>query len=383
MGRYTSKKQSIQEANRKLEERFINESNGWANMKLFKNSSDLDELGKTDHYVVRKKLRVDEITKVIVPKSALGDFSLGDIQEPLISALKEKINGKLDKLENMEKLPLSETYKVAYKIFEPVLYGMDKEKHPIKIFTPPTPEKREKGITEENVGTYYYIVVESNDIITLILSDNPDFEKAVKEHEERKGSDKPIRILNAPATFEFNLGEIMGIKKEEPRSKFIDPTELDYEIRSDYRTKDGGRFYHKKYGKGIIQNTSNGRVGEPDTRGILDWVDVKFPSLNGKIIRFDKIYAKKFFELQTKRMNLVNENQLIMELGDIDMKNLLQLRKSIENIKSEYEDILKKIKRQEKDGNPEEIKKLKSNLDKLMDKEKHINDMIDNIWKKG
>jgi hypothetical protein len=383
MGRYTSKKQSIQEANRKLEERFINESNGWANMKLFKNSSDLDELGKTDHYVARKKLRVDEITKVIVPKSALGNFELSAIQEPLISALKESLNARLARIEDMEKLPVSETHKVAYRIFEPILYGMDRKKHSIKIFTPPTPEKREKGITEENVGTYYYVVIESNDIITLILSDNPDFEKAVKDHEERKGSDKPVKIVNATYIFDFDIVTVMGGKREGPKEVFIDPEDLEYLVRGDYRTKDGGKFFHKKHGIGIIQNTSNGRVGEPDQRGIVDWVDVKFPSLNGKIIRFDKVYAKKFFVLQAKRMNLVNENQLIMELGDIDMKNLLQLRKSIENIKSEYEDILKKIRKQEKDGNPEEIKKLKSNLDKLMDKEKHINDMIDNIWKKG
>lgn len=382
MGRFKSKKQSIEEANRKLEERFINESDGWANMRLFKDSPNLDELGRTDHYNKRKKLRVDEILRVVVPKSSLGDFTLQDIQERLISAIKEKINAKLEKIENMEKLPLSETYKVAYKIFEPILYGMDKEKHPIKLFTPPTPEKKEKGITEENVGTYYYIIVESNDIITLILSDKPDFEKEVREHEERKGSDKPIKILNAPAIFEFNLGEVMGIKIDGPKSKFIDPTELDYEVRGDYRTKDGGRFYHKKYGKGIIQNTSNGRVGEPDTRGILEWVDVKFPSLGNKIIRFNKVYAKKFFELQAKRMNLVNENQLIMELGNIDIQNLIQLRKAIENIKSEYDDLHKKIKKQEKDGNPEEIKKLKFTLKKLSDKEEHIRKLIDDIWKK-
>lgn len=300
MGRFLSKKQSIQEANLKLEQRFINESSGWANMRLFKDSSGIDELGKTGHYKDRKKLRVDEIIRVVVPKSALGDFSFDDVQGPLISAIKEKINLKLEKLENLDRLPMSETYKVAYKIFEPVLYGMDKEKYPIKIYTPPTPEKAEKGITDENVGTYYYIIVESNDLVTLILSDKEDFETEVKNHEERKGSNKPIRVLNAPATVEFNLAEVMGIKIESPEKKLIDPNDLEYEVRGDYRTKDGGRFYHKKHGKGVIQNTSNGRVGEPDQRGILDWVDVKFPSLGGKIIRFKNVYAKRFFERQAQ-----------------------------------------------------------------------------------
>lgn len=298
MGRYISKKQSIQEANLRLEKRFINESSDWANMRLFKDSSGIDELGITNHYSERKKLRVDDIIRVVVPKFALGDFSFDDVQGPLISAIKEKLNLKLEKLEKLDRLPMSETYKVAYKIFEPVLYGMDKEKYPIKIYTPVTPEKAEKGITDENVGTYYYIVVESNDLITLILSDTEDFEKAVKSHEERKGSDKPVRVLNAPATVEFNLAEIMGIKIESPEKKLIDPNDLEYEVRGDYRTKDGGRFYHKKYGKGVIQNTSNGRVGEPDQRGMLDWVDVKFPTQGGKIIRFKNVYAKRFFDRQ-------------------------------------------------------------------------------------
>ena len=45
-----------------------------------------------------------------------------------------------------------------------------------------------------------------------------------------------------------------------------------------------------------------------------------------------------------------------------------------------YKDI--KIKKQEKDGNPEEIKKLKFTLKKLSDKEEHIRKLIDDIWKK-
>lgn len=300
MGRYISKKQNIQEANFKLEKRFINESSNWANMRLFNDSLGIDELGQGNHYKDRKRLRVDQIIKVIVPKSALGDFSLGEIQDPLISAIKENINSKLKRLEDQDKFPISETSRVAYKIFEPILYGMDKKNYPIKIYVPPTPEKLEKGVTEEGVGTYYYVIIGNNNLISLILSDKEDFEAEVKKHEERRGSETPIRILNVTNTFTFNLAELMGVKVEEPGIKFITPDDLEYQVRSDYRTKDGGKFFHKEYGKGVIQNTSNGRVGEPDQRGFLDWVDVKFPSLGNKTIRFKKVLSKRYFERQSQ-----------------------------------------------------------------------------------
>jgi hypothetical protein len=58
----------------------------------------LNELTFDQHYPDRKKIRVDNIRKVIVPKEALGNFTLSEIQEPLINAIKSKLSLKLSTL---------------------------------------------------------------------------------------------------------------------------------------------------------------------------------------------------------------------------------------------------------------------------------------------
>jgi hypothetical protein len=245
----------------------------------------LKELYPTGHYKDRKKERVDNITDIYVPKEALGNFTLNQIKEPLIKYIQEIINKKLVGLESLD-MPLSKTYRIGYKFFIPVIESNGK-KYPVTI------------TTLKGIGTYYYIIVKNDSLITIIISDAEDFEKEVKDHSKRNYEGEPIKILDIPgAVYPIDLNKVMGI--EDPRREKLSIENEPYTIRTDYRK--GADFEHEKYGKGKIVNTSNGTSGKGDANGKLDWVEVDFgkPFLSGgklqTVRRIPNIYTKTYFD---------------------------------------------------------------------------------------
>jgi hypothetical protein len=245
----------------------------------------LKELILSPHYKDRKKERVDSITNIYVPKEALGNFTLNQVKEPLIKYIQEILNKKLVSLESLN-MPLSETYRIGYKFFIPVIETLDK-KYPITL------------TTLAGTGTYYYIIVKNNELVTLIISDAEDFEKEVRDHSKRNYGDEPVKILNIPgAIYPIDLNKVMGV--EGPRREKSSPENEPYTVRTDYRK--GADFEHEKYGKGKIVNTSNGAAGKGDANGKLDWVEVDFGKefLSGgklqTVRRIPNIYTRIYFD---------------------------------------------------------------------------------------
>lgn len=267
----------------------------------------LTELGFKDnksekHYFDRIEDRVDNISKVIVPKEALGGFTLSGVQEPLIKAIKKDLYNINDRILKLDNFAESKNSFVAYKVFTPFIRA-NKIDYPITI------------VTDAGTGTYYYIVINDNKLSTIIISDYENLRSKVEDHVKRvypndfkKGIS--IKIISSPSEkVIFNLPELMGTVKEPEK---ILEKDLPYIVRTDYRI--GANFEHKNYGTGKIVATSSGNRGTVDSRGMLAWVDVDFgkPFLSGgklqKTRRFTNIYAKPYFS------NTVTENKEIKNI---------------------------------------------------------------------
>lgn len=273
----------------------------------------LTELGFKDnksekHYFDRIKDRVDNIKKVIVPKEALGNFTLSQIQEPLIKAIQKDLHIINDRMLTTPDFAESKNSFVAYKIFTPFIRA-NRIDYPITIET------------DAGTGTYYYIVINDNNLSTIIVSDYENLRSKVEDHVKRvypndfkKGTPiKTISSLNEKVI--FNLPELMGtVKKPE---KVLEK-DLPYVVRTDYRI--GANFEHNGYGTGKITATSSGNAGKADSRGMLAWVDVDFnkPYFSGgkvqRIRRITNVYAKPYFS------NPINEDKSIEHFQQV-LKN--------------------------------------------------------------
>jgi hypothetical protein len=266
----------------------------------------LNELKLDKHYLDRKTDRVINIRKVIVPNEALGDFTLAEIQEPLINAIRSKLLLKLKKLEK-DDLPRSTGRFIGYKIFTPFVTANGK-RYPINI------------ITDEGSGTYYYLVIKDNVAYTIIVSTEEDLYFKIKDHMERKHPDDvkkktPVEVMSYEGGVElFYLPELMGtIQKQE---KVLEK-DLPYSVRTDYRI--GANFDHKDYGTGKIVATSTGNAGKADSRGMLAWVEIDFgkPYLSGgklqKTRKIANVYAKPYFD-QESNFDVVNEDREIKSI---------------------------------------------------------------------
>jgi len=249
----------------------------------------LFELELTDHYKDRKVDRIDNIKKVIVPKEALGDFTLEQIQQPLIKEIQKGIFTKLKTLEAQD-VPLSQGYNITYKFFTPVLEA-NNTRYPITI------------VSDAGKGKFYYVIIHNNFLITLVLSGSDDLYKDTINHLERKKKDIPVKVLEfEESTYPINLNKLMGIEIAKPEK--IKEKDLPYKIRTDYRI--GADFKHDTYGTGKIITTSSGNRGLADSRGMLNWVEVDFgkPYISGgkmlKTRKIPNVYSTIYFDKQLK-----------------------------------------------------------------------------------
>ena len=245
----------------------------------------LSELDLTDHYKKRKRERVDNILDLYISKNALGNFTLDQVKEPLIKYIQNVLYKKLSDLENKDTVPLSETYRVGYKFFIPVIETGGR-KYSITL------------TTLEGTGTYYYVIVKENSLVSVIISDAEDFGEEVRKHSKRKYGDEPVKILEFPeALYPIDLNKVMGV---EVSNKKVSKEDLPYKVKSDYRT--GSKFIHNDYGTGTVVTTSVGTKGDPGISGVLDWIEVDFgkPFVSGgklqKTRKIPNVYTTTYFK---------------------------------------------------------------------------------------
>jgi hypothetical protein len=255
------------------------------------------ELSGTDHFLDRIRERGNVLDILNLNEIPLKDYKPSEVKEKLKTNISEEISKRAKNLLNKD-IASSDSHNIGIKLLKPVL-KIDRQRYPLVLFAMSTKEIKDKegniiGTREvENKGTLYFAIIYGNKVRTLLLlnkEDNNDLYFQIKDHADNNNLSKESKII-APSDFvyEIDLDELMGNKVDQEVT-LIDPTTLDYTLRTDYRK--GANFTHKKHGTGKIINTSSGSGGEGDSRGELDWVEVDFgkPILKGgKLIPYRRI----------------------------------------------------------------------------------------------
>jgi len=233
---------------------------------------DLNELITTDHYNDRKKERGNILDIVNLNQQILGGkYLTNEIKPKLIEDLEIELKNRLSKLEDFPQIPASYSRVVAYKVMKPAISVNGK-----KFILDLKVDYTTKDVTKTNIGNLYITIIINDKLVTLLLSEpesNSDIEKQIHDHLVReKLPIKPIIILSFD-----NLEYIIPLDEPvEKPSEIIDIKTLPYKVKASYRV--GSDFTHNDYGTGkVVAAASSGtRSGEPDSRGIVDWVEVDF-----------------------------------------------------------------------------------------------------------
>jgi hypothetical protein len=253
---------------------------------LKKINIDLDELNLTKHYNDRKKERSVILDVPNLTQQMIGDNDIQTVKDQIISQTQNEISKRLTQLENIKNLPLSFREIIVYKIIKPVLSFQGK-KYDLLLTT----ESEVNNVKKLYNDKYYYAVVEEDDIITLMggVGDDSEIEEKTLNHLKQKNKPiKPVKILTL-SDYEY----IIQLDKSVLQNITFTPNELPYKVKTIYRP--GTNFTHNKFGTGIITAASS--YGNPDSRGIVDWIEVKYdnPYVTGGQLkdtrRFEKLYT--------------------------------------------------------------------------------------------
>ena len=189
-------------------------------------------------------------------------------KQEVIEQIENELLSRTSRLEKLEKFPISFKYKVGYKLMKPIL-KYDGNNIPLELKVKYTTNDVEKI----GIGISYISIIADNKLITLMLlpeDNDAEIELAMKKHQQRKEYEKSPRVLTA-SNYEFII-----TPKIKTTKTLINPATLPYKIKTSYRI--GSDFTHKEYGTGkIVAAASSGtRSGEPDSRGMVEWVEVDF-----------------------------------------------------------------------------------------------------------
>jgi hypothetical protein len=254
--------------------------------KLLNEVIDLEELKTKPHWNQRVKERGTILDIINFPK----DYPLS--KQEVTKQIEDELIRRAINLEKLKEVPLSLPYKVGYKLFKPLL-NYNGKNIPLNLKV----EYTVKGAKKIGIGNSFVAIINDDTLITLLLlpsDDNPTIELSMEKHEGREyEKPKPIKIISS-SNYEF----IIAPKPES--SQLIKITDLPYKVKTSYRP--GTTFIHDKYGTGIIvaAASSGTRSGEPDSRGMVDWVEVKYkqPYVSGGQLKntrkFEKIYTSIF-----------------------------------------------------------------------------------------
>jgi hypothetical protein len=214
------------------------------------------------------------------------NFSLS--KQEVINSIQNELLKRISKLEKLEKFPISLSHNVGYKLMKPILIHNNKNL-PLQLKV----KYSNNGVEKQGIGTSYIVIIWNNTLITLLLKDEDDntsIISSLETHQQRKDRISPSKVLTT-SDYEFIISPQNNTKIE-----LINPNDLPYKLRTDYRK--GGEFEHSQYGKGKIINTSTGSGGKGDSKGYLDWVEVDFNKpyvKNGKLFTtrvIPNIYTK-------------------------------------------------------------------------------------------
>jgi hypothetical protein len=189
-------------------------------------------------------------------------------KQEVIEQIENELLSRTSRLEKLQKFPISLKYKIGYKLMKPILsYGNNKTPLELKV------KYTTNDVEKIGIGTSYIVIITDDMLITLMLlkeDNNIEIEAALSKHQERKKFNKPPKTLTA-SNYEFII-----TPKTKTTKTLINPTTLPYKIKTSYRV--GSEFTHKEYGVGkVVAAASAGtRSGEPDSRGMVEWVEVDF-----------------------------------------------------------------------------------------------------------
>jgi hypothetical protein len=208
-------------------------------------------------------------------------------KQEVINSIQDELSKRISRLEKLEKFPISSSHNVGYKLMKPIL-SYNNKNLPLQLKV----KYSNNDIEKQGIGTSYVVIIWDNTLITLLLKDEDDnasIISSLETHQQRKDRISPSKILTT-SDYEFIISP-----KNDTKIELINPKDLLYKLKTDYRK--GGDFEHSQYGKGAIINTSAGSGGKGDSKGKIDWVDVKYPKpflKGGKftdIRRFKNIYT--------------------------------------------------------------------------------------------
>jgi len=234
-----------------------------------KKKVNLEELQTTPHW----NQRIGERGTILDITNFPNDYPLS--KQEVSKKIEDELIARATRLENVKDLPLSLPYQIGYKLFKPLL-NYNGQNIPLNLKV----EYTVKGVKKIGTGNSFLAIIDDNTLTTLMLlpqDNDASIELNMADHMERKFQEKkikkkkPIRILTAPSNYEFIITPPTSTE-----SSFIDPNSLPYITKKSYRP--GTIFNHNVYGDGkIVAAASSGtRSGEPDSRGIVDWIEIKF-----------------------------------------------------------------------------------------------------------
>jgi len=233
---------------------------------------DLTELETDSHFNLRKQQRGIAADITNLNQQMVGDKDVKEVKQQLIEKIEEEFGKRLSYLENLKTLPISFTSTVVYKIVKPILLS-NGVKYDLMLKAQST--VGDTDVETSHAGTFYYIIIDDDKLFTIKVgnkeTDN-DLIKKTQSHQQQKNRKiKPVKILTF-ADFEY----IIPLDETPQEVNLIDPTTLPYSIKASYRV--GSNFTHKDYGTGkVVAAASAGtRSGEPDSRGMVEWIEVDF-----------------------------------------------------------------------------------------------------------
>jgi hypothetical protein len=209
-------------------------------------------------------------------------------KQEVIEQIQNELISRTLRLKNLKEFPASTQYEIGYKLMKPVLNYNGKN-----IILNLKVEYITGSVKKIGTGNSYIAVISDNILATLLLlsnDDNSTIESSLELHAARKKRKSKSAKVVTPSNYEFIIAPL----QQDVDTK-LDPTTLPYKLRTDYRK--GADFEHKQYGRGTIVNTSAGSGGKGDSRGRVDWIEVKYdrPYLSGGQLkntrRFEKIYT--------------------------------------------------------------------------------------------
>ena len=247
------------------------------------------EVDLSAHFIERENVRANLID-IVLPRDAYGNVNFKEqdlIKDYIINNIKSSLKSKIKQFKPI-KFSNPSNVIVVYKALYPRLKLLNGQVIDIEILVPNLDPEASSNIIR---GNGFYFIVTNNIALSLILSplfdnNNKIRDKVLFSKFTKNNSNAVIKIIDAPLYQEIydmkSIHKNLNIFKDvsqfttaisKPSSSKI-PSTLPYDVKSSYPV--GSMFRYKGKGEGEILRTSNGRQGEGDALGKLQWIEVDF-----------------------------------------------------------------------------------------------------------